>query len=165
MNQYIFQLPRLNPVSSPQVGVSPGPASCCWLPCPPPAETTPSGTSPTCFIQLVLHLLHFPTLPNSTAEVTLTNYTGDSSSASPEIATHNSAGLDLNQEQHTSQNYSLTHVFCIINGPGTRLVASSSQIWIPSLMPWNLQKFWMCLPHATWKAMFRAQIILFVGLC
>lgn len=126
MNQYIFQLPRLHSVSSPEMDVSPGPASCCWLLCPPPAETTPSSTSPTFFIQLVLPILHFPTLPNSTAEVTLTDYTRDSSSASPEIATHNSTALDLNQEQHTSQNHSLTHVLCIINRPSTRLVASNS---------------------------------------
>ena len=78
------------------------------------------------FIQLVLHILHFPALPNSTAEVTLTDYTGDSSSASTEITTHNSTVLDLNKEQHTSQDHSLTHVFCVINRPDTRLVASSS---------------------------------------
>lgn len=62
--------------------------------------------------QLVLSILHFPMLLNSTEEVTLIDYTGDSCSASPETVTHNSPVLDLNQEQHMSQNHNLTHVFC-----------------------------------------------------
>lgn len=55
-------------------------------------------------LSCLLHMLHFPALPSS-QQGDISDFTGDSSSASPEITTHNSTVLDLKPEQHTGQNH------------------------------------------------------------
>lgn len=108
-------------VSSPQMGGSP------LLPAGPDCSVHHqlSLHSPATLL-LALPAGAFPRLLNSTEKVTLTDYTEDSCSASPETVTHNLPVLDLKQEQRMSQNHNLAHVFYIINRPGTMLVASSS---------------------------------------